>query len=41
MRSQFEFGIAASMAWIYFVIVLAAIGIITIMTSRFIYYENE
>jgi ABC-type sugar transport system permease subunit len=41
MRSQFDFGEAASMAWIYFVIVLAAIGIITGTVSRFIYYENE
>ena len=41
MRSQFDFGEAASMAWIYFVIVLAAIGIITAMVSRYIYYEND
>lgn len=41
MRSQFDFGSAASMAWIYFVIVIAAIGVIAALLGRFIYYENE
>ena len=41
MRSQFDFGEAASMAWIYFVIVLAAIGVVTGMVRKYIYYEND
>ena len=29
------------MAWIYFAIVLAAVGIITLIMNRFIYYEVD
>ncbi len=41
MRSQFDFGEASAMAWIYFAVVIAAIGIVTALINRFIYYENE
>ena len=41
MRSQFDFGEASAMAWIYFVVVIAAIGGVTAMMNRFIYYENN
>jgi len=29
------------MAWIYFIIVLAAIGLVTFIVNKFIYYEVE
>ena len=41
MRSQFDFGEAAAMAWIYFAVVLAAIGLVTAVMRRSVYYENE
>ena len=41
MRSQFEFGGASAMAWIYFMIVLAAIGLVTFIINKFVYYEVE
>ena len=41
MRSQFDFGEASAMAWVYFAVVIAAIGIVTAVMNRFIYYEND
>ena len=41
MITNLRYDYASAMAWIYFVIVLAAIGIITAMVSRYIYYEND
>jgi ABC-type sugar transport system permease subunit len=41
MRSQFDFGEASAMAWIYYAVVIAAIGIVTALINRSIYYENE
>lgn len=41
LKSSWEFGLASAMAWIYFGIVLAAIGIITFIVNKFIYYEVE
>ena len=41
MRSQFDFGEAAAMAWVYFGVVLAAIGAVTALIRRSVYYENE
>jgi ABC-type sugar transport system permease subunit len=41
MRSQFDFGEASAMAWIYFAVVIAAIGVVTAVMNRFIYYEND
>lgn len=41
MQSDWQYGYASAMAWIYFAIVLAAVGIITLIMNRFIYYEVE
>ncbi len=41
MRDQWEFGYASAMAWIYFLIVLVAIAIISGIVNKFIYYEVE
>ena len=43
MKEDWKFGEASAMAWIYFMIVLAAIGIITAIVSSFklIYYEVD
>lgn len=41
MKEDWKFGEASAMAWIYFVIVLAAIGLITAIVNKFIYYEVE
>ncbi|MBQ8926829.1 MAG: sugar ABC transporter permease [Oscillospiraceae bacterium] len=41
MQSDWQYGNAAAMAWIYFAIVLAAVGIITVILNQFIYYEVD
>ena len=41
MKNQWEFGSASAMAWVYFVVVLAAVGVITFIVNKFIYYEND
>ena len=41
MKEDWKFGEASAMAWIYFVIVLAAIGLVTAVVNKFIYYEVE
>ena len=41
MQKDWKYGEAAAMAWIYFAIVLAAVGIITLIMNRFIYYEVD
>ncbi len=41
MKNQWEFGSASAMAWIYFAVVLAAVGLITFIVNKFIYYEND
>lgn len=41
LRDDFEFGTIASMAWIYFGIVLVVIGGITVVVNKMIYYETE
>ena len=41
MKEDWKFGEASAMAWIYFAIVLAAIGLITFIVNKFIYYEVE
>ena len=41
MKSQWAFGEASAMAWIYFAIVLAVIGGISLLMSKLIYYEVE
>lgn len=41
MKNQWAFGEASAMAWIYFIIVLGAIGIISLIVNKFIYYETD
>jgi len=41
LKSQWDFGEASAMAWIYFAIVLAAIGIVTFIVNKFVYYEVD
>ena len=41
MKSEWSFGYASAMAWIYFAIVLAVIGIVSLLVSKLIYYEVE
>lgn len=41
MKEDWAFGYASAMAWIYFGIVLIAIGIITVIVNKFIYYEVD
>ncbi len=41
MQSDWFYGYAAAMAWVYFIIVLAAVGVITLILNRFIYYEVD
>jgi ABC-type sugar transport system permease subunit len=41
VQSDWRYGQASAMAWTYFGIVLAALGIIFAVVSRFIWYEND
>ena len=41
MQKDWQYGYAAAMAWIYFIIVLAAVGLITVILNHFIYYEVD
>lgn len=41
MREEWKFGEASAMAWVYFAVVLMAVGIITFFVNKFIYYETE
>ncbi len=41
LRDDWQFGVISSMAWIYFGIILASIGIITFIANKFIYYEVD
>lgn len=36
-----EYGYSAAMAWIYFAIIGAILGIVVLIVNRFVYYENE
>lgn len=40
-RSQWMFGEASAMAWVYFAVILAAVGIVSAIMNRFIHYEVE
>ncbi len=40
-QSDWAYGQAAAMAWVYFAIVLAAVGLITVILNHFIYYEVD
>ncbi len=41
MRGEWQYGYASAMAWVYFSIILAAVGLITLLMNRFIYYEVD
>lgn len=41
MKSEVLYGEASAMAWIYFVIILVMIGIVSWIVNKFIYYEND
>ncbi|MBR6624034.1 MAG: sugar ABC transporter permease [Ruminococcus sp.] len=41
MKSEVLYGEASAMAWIYFAIILAMIGIVSWIVNKFIYYEND
>lgn len=41
MKSEFLYGEASAMAWIYFAIILAMIGIVSWIVNKFIYYETD
>ena len=41
MKEDWKFGEASAMAWIYFLIVLGAIGLITVTVNKLIYYEVD
>lgn len=41
LRDDFEFGLISSMAWIYFGIIIIALGIVVFTANKFIYYEVE
>ena len=41
MKEDWKFGEASARAWIYFLIVLGAIGLITVIVNKLIYYEVD
>ncbi|MDE6789713.1 MAG: sugar ABC transporter permease [Ruminococcus sp.] len=41
MRSEFKFGEASAMVWIYFGIILASIGLATAVIKKSAYYDNQ
>ncbi|MBO5343488.1 MAG: sugar ABC transporter permease [Ruminococcus sp.] len=41
LRDDWQFGVISSMAWLYFGIIITAIGIITFAANKMIYYETE
>lgn len=41
MQKDWQYGLSAAMAWSYFAIVIAALGIIVAIVNRFIYYEVD
>lgn len=41
MRDEFMFSEASAMAWIYFVIIIASVGIVAVIISKFIFYESD
>ncbi|MCM1167831.1 MAG: sugar ABC transporter permease, partial [Ruminococcus sp.] len=36
-----DYGYSAAMAWIYFAIIGAILGLVVLIVNRFVYYENE
>ncbi len=41
VKEELKFGAASAMAWGYFIIIAAAIGLLTFIVNKFIYYEND
>lgn len=41
MQKEWEYGYAAAMAWVYFAVVIAVVGLIILIMNHFIYYEAE
>jgi ABC-type sugar transport system permease subunit len=40
-QGRWEYGYASALAWIYFAIVGAILGIVCLIVNKFVYYENE
>ncbi len=38
---ELNYGLSAAMAWVYFAIVAVALGIIVLIVSKFVFYEND
>ncbi|MBQ8687190.1 MAG: sugar ABC transporter permease [Ruminococcus sp.] len=41
LQMDWKYGEASAMAWIYFAIVLLAVGIVTVIVNKFVYYEVD
>ncbi len=41
VKEELKFGAASAMAWGYFIIIAIAIGLLTFIVNKFIYYEND
>lgn len=41
VKEELRFGTASAMAWFYFAVIFAALGIALLIVNRFIYYEND
>ncbi|MGN0592648.1 MAG: carbohydrate ABC transporter permease [Ruminococcus sp.] len=41
LQMDWKYGEASAMAWIYFAIVLVAVGIVTAIVNKFVYYEVD
>jgi hypothetical protein len=41
VQSAWEYGYSAALAWSYFAIILAALGIIFAVMRKLVWYENE
>ena len=40
MISQMKYGLASAMSWVYFVLILAFIGLSSVIISRGVYYYD-
>lgn len=41
MKEDWQFGEASAMAWIYFIIILSALALITFIVNKHVYYETD
>jgi len=41
IQSDLNFGLAAAMAWIYFIVALSGIMVVTVIMRHYIYYETD